>query len=231
MSARDHDLIEELLALRALDGLDGDDDALLNAAMAAHGADCETCRRLEVEFAETAAMIAFGLEPAPVPEDMADRIVAARRSSERGGEIAREAARGRRGAWAALAGVAAAFVLIAVLFAVVSPGAAPPSTASTVVRFQGTPGELAMAYTPGKQGAVFWGQDLPDPGPGKVYEIWTIRTDEPPVSSACVTPTDGRLAAVVDAGVSASNVVAVTIEGSDCPSAPTTKPVYAATIA
>jgi len=45
MSERDHGLIEELLALRALGGLEPDDDATRRAAMAAHG-DCEECRQL-----------------------------------------------------------------------------------------------------------------------------------------------------------------------------------------
>ena len=45
MSTRDdHGPIEELLAGRALGGLEPEDDAALLAAMAAHG-DCEECRR------------------------------------------------------------------------------------------------------------------------------------------------------------------------------------------
>jgi anti-sigma-K factor RskA len=231
MSVRDHALIEELLAVRALDGLDGEDAAVLEAAMAAHGAECEECRRLEVGFTETAAMLAFGLEPAPVPEDLADRIVAAGSASIPAGSDASAGRAGSARAWAAVLAVAAAFALVAVLFVVVSPGPGSARTASTVVRFKGGEGELAMAYTPGETGAVFWGQDLPDPGPGKVYEIWMIRTDEAPVSGACVTPTDGHLAAVVDANVSTSNVMAVTVETTACPSAPTTAPVYTAPIA
>ena len=71
----DHALIDELLAIRALDGLDEDDAAVLERELAGHG-DCEECRRLEAEHAEVAGMLALSLDPRPVEEDMADRILA-----------------------------------------------------------------------------------------------------------------------------------------------------------
>ena len=72
---RDHALIDELLAIRALDGLDGDDATVLERELAAHG-DCDECRRLEAEHAEVAGMLAFALDPRPVDDGMVDRIVA-----------------------------------------------------------------------------------------------------------------------------------------------------------
>ena len=72
---RDHTTIEELLAVQALGGLDGDDVQTLAAERASHG-DCEECARLEAEFSETAGRLAFSLEPVPVDDAMADRILA-----------------------------------------------------------------------------------------------------------------------------------------------------------
>ena len=72
----DHGRIEELLAVRALSGLDGDDVRDLENELRAHGPDCQECRRLEREFDETAAMIAFSLDPEPVDPGLADRILA-----------------------------------------------------------------------------------------------------------------------------------------------------------
>jgi hypothetical protein len=46
---RDHALIEELIAVRALGGLDGGDDDVLRREMAGHGPECAECRQLEVE--------------------------------------------------------------------------------------------------------------------------------------------------------------------------------------
>ena len=48
MSERDHGLIEELLALRALGGLEPEDDATLRAAMAAHGVEVHTYPAFEI---------------------------------------------------------------------------------------------------------------------------------------------------------------------------------------
>src|SRR5207247_10668356 len=72
MSTRDHGLIEELLAARALGGLEPEDDTVLRAAMAAHG-DCEECRRLETGFEGTAGLLGFALDPGPAREEPPDR--------------------------------------------------------------------------------------------------------------------------------------------------------------
>ena len=137
---RDHALIDELLAARALDGLDAGDAALLERELAAHG-DCEECRRLEIEHAEVAGMLALALDPRPVREDMADRILAEGRSAA--APIERLDARrdARLGWWQAAFGVAAAVALVfAILLATRdgSPGVPGPA----IVAFEGAaPGE------------------------------------------------------------------------------------------
>ena len=62
---RDHRLIDELLAVRALDGLDEDDAARLDRELASHG-DCAECRRLEAEHLEVAGMLPLALDPRAV---------------------------------------------------------------------------------------------------------------------------------------------------------------------
>ena len=100
--------------------------------------------------------------------------------------------------------------------------------AQAIVRFQGEEGRLAMAYTPGESGVIFWGSDLPDPGAGHVYEIWMIEGGTP-VSGGCVTPTPGGdLAVFVDANVGTTDLMAVTVEPADCPGAPSGDPVLTA---
>ena len=113
---RDHALIDELLAVRALDGLDDDDAALLSREIAAHG-DCDECRRLQAEHAEVAGTLALALEPRPVDPRMADRIVAEPQRRLRRGHR-RDARRSRRASgraarrWQTAFGVAAAIALI-----------------------------------------------------------------------------------------------------------------------
>jgi len=225
MSTRDHGLIEELLAARALGGLEPEDDAVLRAAMAAHG-DCEECGRLETGFEETAGLLGFALDPVPVREELADRVLERARGAGRTG-----GRRPRRRA--ALVAVAAALVVIVAGVATLRPRTQPiagASSAQQVRRFQGGAGALAMLYEPGQPSALVWGEDLPSPGAGRTYEIWMI-TGSTPVSAGCASPANGELSAYTDADVSKSDVMAVTVEPTSCPPAPTTQPVYTATLA
>jgi len=246
MMARDHDRIEELLAVRVLDALDGDDVAALAGEMSEHEPDCAECRRLEAELNEVAAMLAFALDPQPVDPSMPERIlseamtvpeaqvasaddVAADRSAARDQLAERRTHRRGRG-WTALvaAAVAAALVVGGTVFLLPRrTESVTTNWAQTVVRFRGQNGELAMAYEPGETGAVFWGRGLPDPGPGKTLEIWMFRGDTP-ISSGCVTTTDGRVAAFEPVDLSSAELMAVTVESAKCPSAPTSQPILTA---
>lgn len=224
---RDHALIDELLAARALDGLDAGDAALLERELAAHG-DCEECRRLEIEHAEVAGMLALALDPRPVREDMADRILAEGRSAA--APIERLDARwdARLGWWKAAFGVAAAVALVFAILLATRDGGSPGVPGPAIVAFEGAaPGELVVSFTPGESGALVWATGLPDPGPGKVYELWMIEDGEP-VRGACLAPSGGAAAAFLDADPSSADLMAVTVESQECPDAPTTDPVYTA---
>jgi hypothetical protein len=224
---RDHALIDELLAAQALDGLDAGDAALLERELAAHG-NCEECRRLEIEHAEVAGMLALALDPRPVREDMADRILAEGRTATAtiGGLGARRDA--RLGWWQAAFGVAAAVALVFAILLATRDDGGPGVPGSAIVAFEGAaPGELAMSFTPGEPGALVWATGLPDPGPGKVYELWMIE-DGDPVRGACLAPERGAVAAFLDADPSSADLLAVTVESQECPNAPTTDPVYTA---
>jgi hypothetical protein len=235
---RDHAMIEELLAVRSLAGLDGDDAVLLDRGMAEHG-DCEGCRRFAAEYDETAGRLAFALDPLPATEIEADAIL--RRAAEAGhpsagaGHVALgqtpPGPRLRPGrAWQALGAAAAVIVLVVAAIALLGPSRSTDvqaTTSQTVVRFTGTGGELAMAYEPGRPGAVFLGSGFDDPGPDQVYEIWMIQ-DDTPISGGCVSPHDGSIVAFVDADVSGADLMAVTVEPASCPAQPTTTPFLSA---
>jgi anti-sigma-K factor RskA len=230
---RDHGLIDELLAARALDALDDADGAALERELAAHG-DCEECRRLEAQHRDVAGMLAFALDPRPVSDAMVDRILTEPRTDV---ATTAPAAAGtpddlgpRRNArlvrWQAAFGVAAAVALILAFVLATRQSGVPSVPGQVVVAFEGeSPGEVALAYTPGEPGALLWATGLPDPGAGKVYEVWMIEDDQP-VRGACLTPDDGAVAAYLDADLSSGPVMAVTLESTDCPAAPTTDPIY-----
>ena len=234
---RDHTVIEELLAVRALGGLDGDDVRLLERELASHG-DCPECRRLADGFLETAGRLAFSLDPEPVAVDQADEIL--RRSTHPATQEAappippvpidelgaRRARGGRR--WPVLAAAAAAMVLIlAGVVVVVAPSRSKEvraTTNQTVARFSGTGGTLSMTYEPGRPGAVLLGSGFSDPGAGMVYEIWMLRGTAA-LSSGCIRPHDGSVVAFIDADLSGADRMAVTVEADSCPSQPTTAPI------
>lgn len=222
---RDHGRIEELLAVRALDGLDGDDVEGLDRELAEHGPDCDECARLQRGLAEVTGHLAFALAPIPVDTSIADRVLAME-PAVRAGETAaprdeladRRTARTSR-AWTGLVGVAAALVLLAVTVTVTQPGMQTITSANLaqrVVHFEGDEGRLVMAFVPGETGVVFWGTDLPDPGPEHVYEIWMIDGDAA-TPGGCVRPVEGRLAVYVEADVGTTDLMAVTVEPASCP--------------
>jgi anti-sigma-K factor RskA len=219
---RDHATIDELLAARALDGLDPDETDRLERAMAEHG-DCDTCRRLEAEHRETAAMLSYAIEPRPVDPAIADRIL------REPGPPAVPVRDRRVRRWQGAFGVAAAVAATLAVVVLVGPGDRGVVPADRFVTFQGGEGELVAAFAPGSDGLVVWGSDLPDPGAGKVYELWLI-DDGQPTRGACLAPRDGSVGAFVPADVRDADVLAVTVEAASCPDAPTTDPAYTATI-
>ena len=221
-------LIDELLAVRALDGLDDDDAALLSREMAAHG-DCDECRRLQAEHAEVAGTLALALEPRPVDPQMIDRIVAEPQRPSAGAAAAPiSPSVGTRGPSVAghAFGVAAAIALI-LAFVLVARSGDSQTVPTTLVTSRAAPGRSRWRTHPGESGVFLWGNDLPDPGEGNVFELWLIE-DGQPVRADCLTPTNGSVAAFVDADPSSAQVMAVTVESADCPDAPTTEPIFTA---
>lgn len=241
--------MEELLAVHALDGLDGPDLEILARERGSHG-DCKRCAEIEAQFRELAGLMALSLDPQPVDTAIADSILAAGRREvpappplppvDSPVDIpvdGLEEQRGRRRrAGLTLVALAAAFALVVGAFGAYLNGTRTTTVVSAsptqrVVRFEPTTSDggavLAMAYTPGESGAVFWGSNLPDPGAGRTYEIWKI-SDDTAVSSGCFQPTNGSVAAFVDADVNTADQMAVTAEPIECPAAPTGPPLLTA---
>lgn len=228
---RDHTRIEELLAIRALGGLDPPDEAELEREMASHGPDCQECGRLETEFEETAGRLAFALDPVPVRDGFAEETF--ERAFERSTGRAQERPHPRRRAWLRpLVGVAAAIVLFAggVLVGTAVTGEQPSEKTVLTFASETQPGTLAAAFTPGSSGVYMVGTGLPTLPEGKVYELWLFAGDTP-ASAMCATPTaEGSVFGFADKSLEGVGLMAVTVESRDCPSAPTTQPVFTAEV-
>lgn len=230
---RQHDEIEELLAVEALGGIEPEDRARLATLRTDHG-QCQECAELEIGFRETAAALGSALPEAEVPVDFEDRVVAAA-LSERGAGTPTSPRR-RSIAWLA---VAAAVVLVA-LGALGGYLAAPESSVATFIQRQGVTlvpfeaanadsGTMTLAIGPDGTQAYVIGTGLPTPPEGQVYELWTI-AGTTPTSVGCAVPSDGHVTIKVQGDFSTADVAAITVESDSCPAAPTTDPVQVATL-
>jgi hypothetical protein len=242
---RDHERIEELIVARALGALDGDDEREYARERDAHGAECAECLRLEAEYGEVAGRLAFSLDPEPVREELEERVVGfaagsvailERDDADGAGAPRRPTRRPGGVVLRPLVAVAAAAVLFVggwAIGAVTSgdDGSGVPVDARVVALEGDGDGTLATAYRPGDAGVYVLGSGLQAPPEGQVYELWMI-DDGTPIPGACVRPSpDGSVFAFVDAEVGTTDTMAVTVESADCPSAPTSDPIFVATLA
>jgi hypothetical protein len=243
----DHTRIEELLAVRALGGLDEDDARALDTEMASHGPDCAGCRDLERGFGEAAASLAMELEPVPLRAGFEEQVMAAARAarppaaptgaapaSVRTGEVVR--LERPASPWSRRLGalaVAAALLLGGFAVGRLTSEDGPPMgffAYAAILHLDGdAPGSISVAYRPGEAGGYLIGTDVPEAADDAVYALWTI-TGDTPTLVGCFTPHDGELDAAFDQDVSDADLMAITVEPPACPPAPTTAPILSGEI-
>ena len=226
---REHDRIEELMAVAALGALDGDDVELLARLRADHGPDCPDCAQIETGFGEVSGRLGFSLDPIAVGDRMADEILARAKQEGPSPTDQLAARRGRRGAarWRALVAVAASFALIVggvVVWDVTR------SHQQTVVLAGSGPQQLSVKLTPGQPGVHATGTGFADLSAGQVYELWTIRNQTNTIKVACFTASGGSVTVNADTAVQVNDTMAVTVEPGCQPSKPTTTPIISAEV-
>jgi anti-sigma-K factor RskA len=230
---RDHQGIEELLSASVLGALEPEEQAALEQEMSSHGPRCPECMELRRDYGEVAGRLAFALEPVAVRPGLEDEIVRLALGAVTAEVVQIPARRNRSRVWRGLVAAAAAFVLFAGgWLARDLSGRQNPTVAlpTKVVSFQGTGGNLSVAFHPGERGVYLLGSDLAAPPSGKVYEVWKIEGDTP-VRGACFRPTaNGSFFRFLDTDISTTQVMAVTVEPATCSSAPTSEPFLTATI-
>jgi anti-sigma-K factor RskA len=255
-----HERVEELLAVRALGGLEPGELAEYDRIREEHGIDCEICLRAELEFDEVAGRLAFMLAPVTVPEGMEDALMARALEIRPAAETVEPAPEapaaddlerrrrerpGRRPnrVWRTVVAVAAAVALVAAGFAggLLSSGGGGSEQAALasylaqpgvqLVRFDATGGgQLAVAYRPGDPQSYVFGRDLSDVPDGKQYELWLFPPDNGPPAPGPTFDPADGVIVQVPADVSESVLMAVTVEKAGGVGAPTTEPVFTAPI-
>jgi anti-sigma-K factor RskA len=237
----DHGQLEEAVASYALGVLDDAERHEVEALLLDHLPGCDSCRRMLADFREVAGDLALVAGPAGVrpalEEELMERI--------RGVKPAAARAVPGRTRWWARAGIAAAMVAIAAMSAwTVRLGAELDDARSRTVglaraitligspdaqtvRLDGRQGTLLFAQRPGE--AVLVARDLAGPGDGRVFQLWLMRAGTP-VDAGTFLPDDGVVILGLGHDASGFDAVAVTIERAPGARAPTSAPIFSASL-
>ena len=224
--------LHSLLAPYALDALDTEERVRFEA----HLEDCTTCQAELAGFRATAARLGEAVGQSP-PAGQRARLLAEIKSvpQERPVVTALAQRRGLRRTLPRLA-VAAAFVIGAVGvggYVVERDRAADEhdrnraitrvlsaEDAQSVAKSFPTGGNVRMVMSPSKNTAVIFANQLPDPGAGKVYQVWLIDSSGPVDQG-----TFKRSGDMIMKGITEADSVAVTVEPEGGSKQPTTDPV------
>lgn len=180
--------IHHLAAAYALDALDSRE----RADFEAHYPTCDVCRADVLDFRATLADLAAAEPVAPRPDMKAavmQQIAHTRQLSPLLPDVVADLAeRRRRRTMTTLLSAAAAIVLLvgAAAFVVGRSGSGTEGFAAEIADVLDAPdarlvtlsgsgdGQVRVAWSDSADRAVVLGDDLPDPGPGRVYELWLI---------------------------------------------------------
>ncbi|WP_410810061.1 anti-sigma factor domain-containing protein [Micromonospora sp. 067-2] len=181
-------------ALDAVDDLEG-------AAFERHLSECEPCRQEVAELRETAARLADDTVVEATPPGLRERTLAqVARTPQLHVRVGGANARPKAGRWRQFAAAAAAAVVVAggasaLTWSVGNDRISDEQASSTQARqiaavldaqdarvFE-TPlqpgGAATVVVSRDRDRGVVLLRDLPEPGPGRIYELWLIRTGEP----------------------------------------------------
>ncbi len=213
------DDVHALAAAYALDALDPEERRRFEA----HYPDCDACRTEVGEFRETAAHLG-ATTPTPLPDDLKARVLAEVSQTRQLPPRTSTSPADRRWVRPVLA-AAAAIVIVAIaggLYAWRSGGTGSGggelaevlgAPDAVTVRLGGTsPGTLRVVYSTDQGRAVVVGADVPDPGPGRTYQLWSVHGSTATSAGVFDPTSSGRVDEVVDAPAGPTDVWGVTNE-------------------
>ncbi|HET8673081.1 MAG TPA: anti-sigma factor [Thermoleophilaceae bacterium] len=199
-----------------------------------HVASCADCRRELEQLRLAAEALPRAVEPVIPPPELKESIM---RTVWAEAEERREATPKRR--WSlerlprlspALAAAAAACVLaigIGIGVGVANLGGGSSKTLTALVDHTRAPSANASLYVPGsKKGAILNVQGVPNPGPGKVYEVWVQRDGTmQPAGALFSVSSGGSGSAGIPGSLKGVQAVAVTAERDGGAAKPTQMPL------
>ena len=237
----DHGQLEEAVAAYALGALGDAERREVEGLLLDHLPGCDSCRRMLADFREVAGDLALVAGPAGVRPGLEDELM----ERIRGVRPAAAAPAPPRKRWWARAGIAAAFLAVAAmslwsvhlgsqldearlrttelagaLTLIASPDA-------ETVRLGGGDGTLLFARRGSE--AVLVARDLEDPGAGRLFQLWLMRAGTP-VDAGTFLPDDGVAILPLVRDAAGYDAVAVTIERAPGVRAPTSAPIFSASL-
>lgn len=237
----DHGQLEEAVASYALGVLDDAERREVEGLLLDHLPGCDSCRLMLADFREVAGDLALVAGPDRVRPGLESELM----ERIRGVKPAAAAAGSRRSRWWARSGIAAAIVAVLASSAwTVRLGSdlddARARTAelagaltligspdARTVRLGGGDGTLLFASRPGE--AVLVARDLAAPGGGRVFQLWLMRSGVP-VDAGTFVPEDGVAILALGRDAAGYDAVAITVERAPGARAPTTAPVFSASL-
>lgn len=232
----DHEELHNSVAAWVLGALEPDEAA----AVLTHVEGCATCREIEARLRRVVGALPLAAEEATPPPRLREKVLAAAAASGTPPAlpVARPRRLPRRGApriWRVPLYAAAAVALIALLagllvgqaFRIAAPPSQPQVSRFQLTGHQEMEGAQAGVIDLRADGlALVDFRGLPQPGAGRVYEVWLIRNGQNPEPVAVFVPdANGARVVLVDRSLAGYSVMAVTNEpGPDGSSAPTQQP-------
>jgi hypothetical protein len=231
----DHDRVEELIAARALDGLDAEEAALAERALIEHVPGCPRCREALDAYRLVAGDLALLADPVPTPETLDARV---RRT------VLRRRRRRFRGAgWTAAAVAAVVALALAgwnvALTARLSQTEVVQGWLVDAVQTSGHPNNevvplagpgserASMVYVHGEQRMYVMASSLPEAE--GVYRVWLLGDDKT-WSPGILEPHHGVAFLFVRTDPEQWEIVMVTDEPDEEAPSPTTSPLVSATV-
>jgi len=98
-----------------------------------------------------------------------------------------------------------------------------------VVQLEGETGSVRVVWSANREQIVVFANDLPEPGTGKIYELWGISGAEV-LSAGQFDPVDGAVRQVADVGDMEPTAWGITIEPAGGSPAPTTDIIFLAEV-
>jgi anti-sigma-K factor RskA len=200
-----------------------------------HLESCMTCRRELAELRVAAEALPRAVEPVLPPPELKEKLMATvwAEADQRQEEKARRRPFLERlprltPGWAAVAAACALAIGIAVGVGVANIGGSSGQTVAALVDHTQAPSGSASLHVPGgdAQGALLNVQGLPDPGAGKVYEVWVQRDGTMhPAGALFSVGSGGSGTAGIPGSLKGAQAVAVTAERDGGTLKPTRMPV------